>query len=299
MRVSIARLAPLLLYSAKLSSAYVLHSSCDGKNVNRNKLVHAIDRAIVYAADVEDEWDNPQVQNLKSWIFGSNADKARSFYQNILSDGDVVVQKSDSSTILTEKIVFFCSTDTLKVRDDPVKNNPKNKSGKITSNTAVNIQTYGDGIKDCEPTSGTSGVKAFTARHQSDGRSYIMICPWYLQKMEVVKVSTTKAILSAFKNPVRTLDKGLDRLIPDGDKTIMDTIFLLEQTMLHEITHTTYAGHAEDIDGGNCYDWKNVIRLSGDENSWKNAESLAFFGLAVNMTSQGYTITQDGDMTRG
>ncbi|OTA68455.1 hypothetical protein K449DRAFT_461308 [Hypoxylon sp. EC38] len=294
MRVSIA--APFLLYSARLSSAYFIHSSCAGKHVDRDKLVQAIQSALWFAADALDDWDRAEVQNLKSWIFGSNADKAKQFYDNILSDPSAYRENTDPNLLLTDKIVFFCTTDTLKVQDDPIKNNPKNKSGKITLNTAVNIETYGDGIKDCKPTSGISGVKAFTARHQSDGRSYIMMCPWYLRKMEVVKVPIAKAFLSVFKDPLGALDKGLEKIIPDGDKTAMDALSLLDQTVLHEITHTTYAGHSRDIDGGNSYDWKNVVRLSAHPDGWKNAESLAFFGLAANLTAQGRTITREGDV---
>ncbi|OTA94073.1 hypothetical protein M434DRAFT_394976 [Hypoxylon sp. CO27-5] len=300
MRVSIAglyRLAPFLLYSAKLSSAYFIHSSCEGKDIDRGKLVQAIESAFYFAVDALYDWDNGEVQDLKSWIFGSNVDKAKQFYVNIFSDNSIFSENKDPNALLTDKIVFFCTTDTLRVRDDPIKNNPKNKSGKLTLNTAVNIETYGDVIKQCVPESGVSGTKALTGRHESDGRSYIMFCSWYLQRMNVVKLSTAKALTSMLRHPLRTLDKGLDKIIPlDGDKTGMDTMSLLDQTILHEITHTEYAGHAEDIDGLNSYNWKNVIRLSAHENGWKNAESLAFFGLATNLTAQGYTITKEGDV---
>ncbi|KAI1381031.1 hypothetical protein F4677DRAFT_441364 [Hypoxylon crocopeplum] len=237
------------------------------------------------------DWDKQEVQDLKSWIFGSSADQARQFFWNIFRDAqDATIFESQTE----DSILFFCNTDTLEVTDD--ENNPKNPSGKKTWNNAANMGAYGDGIKDCEPTSGISGNKAYTANF--DGRSYIMLCPWYLEKMKVVKVPTQQKFSSFFKNPLRALDKGLDKIIPDRDMTPMDAMSLLEQTLLHEVTHTLYAGHSLDIDKLNSYDWKNVVRLSSNPDAYKNAESLAFFGLGVTLIEQGYGISQDGNLKK-
>ncbi|KAI0836641.1 hypothetical protein F5Y06DRAFT_305092 [Hypoxylon sp. FL0890] len=294
---SLCRLAPLLLYSAKLSSAFMVHSSCNGKDFDRAKLVQAIEDAFLYAADAVDYWDNNEAQDLKSWLFGSSAAGAKKFFDNLISDASVTVENQDSNAdIATEKVVFFCSTDVLKTEKDPVENNPNNPSGSpIITNTVVNIRAYGD-PKDCEPKFLADGVKAFTARQ--NGRSYIMICPWYLEQMKVGKVPTAKGFKALLKSSVRALDKGLDKIIPDAAMTGMDTMALLEQTMLHELTHTAYGGGAADIASLDSYGWENVRKLSSNPNAYKNAESLAFFGLGANLMRgpPSYVISENGDI---
>ncbi|KAI4861724.1 hypothetical protein F4820DRAFT_464439 [Hypoxylon rubiginosum] len=284
------RFTALVLYSAQLSSAYWLHSSCEGKHIDKDKLSGAISNAMNMAAEASQDWDKNEVQDLKTWIFGSTAEQARQFVDNIYSNGgDPTFSRQNSP----DKINFFCDLDELEVTDD--LNNPNNPSGKKTHNKAVNMRAYGDGVKDCESTDGISGIKGYTANFE--GRSYIVLCPWYLDRMNVVKVPTSSKFLSAIKNPMRALDKALDS-IPDFSGKSMDTMFLLDQTILHEITHTTYAGHSRDIDGGNSYTWENVIRLSSNPNAWKNAESLAFFGLGVDLIRKGYTIQKSGNVKK-
>ncbi|KAI1407399.1 hypothetical protein F5Y13DRAFT_206438 [Hypoxylon sp. FL1857] len=306
MRVSIAslyQLAPLLLYSTKLSSAYLVHDSCHGKNFKRGVLVEAIESAFTWAGAADSDWDTSQdIVNLKSWLFGqsSDAEKAKSFFDNLITAD--ALETLDQSKAAQEKIVFFCDPNVLKVEDDP--NNPKNPSGKISRNAVANIDTFGDGIKDCEPTSGVSGIKAYTAREPKSNpqadirtlRSYIMICPWYLQKMGVAPVPTAKGFSNLLKSSVRKIDIALDKIMPDGDKTGMDLIALLDHTILHELTHTNLAGNAEDLDGLNSYGWKNVRKLSARTDAYRNAESLAFFGLAVNRTQEGWQISENGNV---
>ncbi|XXH03993.1 hypothetical protein Hte_010402 [Hypoxylon texense] len=285
---STCRFTALVLCSAQLSSAYWLHSSCEGKHIDKDKLSGAISNAFNMAKEAYEDFDNSNVQELKTWIFGSNGEQTWSFFNRIYGNGrDPTFSRQNSP----DKINFFCDLDELEVTDDP--NNPNNRSGKKTYNKAVNMRAYGDGVKDCESTDGISGIKGYTANFE--GRSYIVLCPWYLEKMNVAKVPTSSKFLSAIKNPMKALDKALDK-IPDFGGKSMDTMFLLDQTILHEITHTTYAGHSKDIDVLNSYTWENVIRLSSNPDGWKNAESLAFFGLGVDLIRKGYTIQKSGNV---
>ncbi|KAI1778075.1 hypothetical protein F4818DRAFT_438251 [Hypoxylon cercidicola] len=286
---SICRFTTLALYSAQLSSAYWLDSSCEGKNIDKNKLVGAINNAMGMAARASQDWDKDEVRDLKTIIFGSAAEQARQFFDRIYGNGQdpTFTQQNEQ-----DKINFFCDVDALEVTDDP---NPNNKSGKKTYNKVVKMRAYGDGVKDCESTDGVSGLKGYTANFQ--GRSYIVLCPWFLEKMNVVKVPTSEKIISAIKNPFRAVNKGIDSL-PDFSGNSMDTMYLLDQTILHEITHTLYAGYAKDVAGGNSYEWKNVRTLSKGSTGWQNAESLAFFGLGVDLIRQGYTVQENGNIKK-
>lgn len=76
------RFTALVLYSAQLSSAYWLHSSCEGKHIDKDKLSGAISNAMNMAAEASQDWDKNEVQDLKTWIFGSTAEQARRKYQH-------------------------------------------------------------------------------------------------------------------------------------------------------------------------------------------------------------------------
>lgn len=48
----------------------------------------------------------------------------------------------------------------------------------------------------------------------------------------------------------------------------------------------------EDVDGDNSYKWKNVVRLGAADvgAALKNADNLAYAGVAAMLVSRGYTV---------
>ncbi|KAF2177385.1 hypothetical protein K469DRAFT_809349 [Zopfia rhizophila CBS 207.26] len=297
---------PSCIYTAlviltTLSNAYYIdQNSCSPSKFGLDKLQNAFELAFSYARVItqnKDKFeDNTRVKDVTNWILGENAkidsegmnkwDLARLYLTNLNS----VEKRSDTP----DDVRIYYDTSRLEVTDLP-------SGAKKTHDKINNLSNLGDGIADCNE---KTGIKAWTgsepARHAF---STIQICPWYLKEMMIAKVGT----FSAFKTKgLRLLDKGLDRLIPIDSPAGIDYIALFEVTMLHELTHTKIAGGiygeggSKDIDGlGNSYQWKNIRRLSQGEDSWENADSLAYWAFAVKMILEdGVTITENGDVEK-
>ncbi|KAH7165281.1 hypothetical protein EDB81DRAFT_852200 [Dactylonectria macrodidyma] len=77
------------------------------------------------------------------------------------------------------------------------------------------------------------------------------------------------------------------------DITNIDVLQTLEFTLLHELMHTAVGGLALDMDDDDSYGWVNCRRLK-DTN---NAESLAFFGLVIDLIqNHKYDVNDKGSL---
>ncbi|KAL7622784.1 hypothetical protein AAE478_006463 [Parahypoxylon ruwenzoriense] len=234
------------------------------------------------AANADAKFDEPEARDLKSWVFGSTASQAREFYRKI---------GSFKQSNVYDNLIFLCDTSQMVVTDVPVTS--KNPSGKRTDLKDYEIPAYGDVAAKCEA---KTGVKGQTGNYE--GATYILLCPWFLEKTNVLKYPTFNSIKSMFGKPLETFDKIIDKVIPDFDLPAIDLFYSLDQTILHELTHTDAAGHSKDIEGGNSYQWNNVHRISTTSNAWNNAESIAYFAMGVRLIDEGYKISEAGGVKK-
>ncbi|KAI0006479.1 hypothetical protein F4779DRAFT_596372 [Xylariaceae sp. FL0662B] len=211
------------------------------------------------------------------------------------------MQTTDPGSIIS----FYCDPSILVVTDDKPGNEKDNPSKRVTVNPIAGIRSYGDGIAMCAgPLPSSPGVRTRVFTTSGSGRSYIMFCPWYLEKMGKMKVPRLKKLLTLLKNPKYILNQGLAKFIPSRrpppapPEPAIDTLASIEKTILHELTHTRYAGRSDDIDGVESYRWANIRRLSTRDDAYNNADSLAYFGLCASLIREGWKITEDGDARR-
>ncbi|KAI1139636.1 hypothetical protein F5Y05DRAFT_424558 [Hypoxylon sp. FL0543] len=279
---SLCRLIPLLLYSAKLSSAYFIHESCT-EEVYGGKVVKAIQTAIQWAADADTQWDDNDdvdIKNLKKWVFGKDPNKlatARSFFTNI--------RALTQTNVETDDLWFLCTSEYQFVATD---DSPDNPSGVITINTLMGGPfAPGDGNKLCDKNQDNPAM-AYTGVSRFRRSSYILFCDWYLDLLKGDDIMSTEVLLEKLDGDG---DKGAltAQRNPNDFPSPMDYFAMFETTALHELTHTHKAGGSADVDGVDSYGWANVRRLAAT-NGYMNADSLAFFGLGVRLINEGYQL---------
>ncbi|KAL8662818.1 MAG: hypothetical protein Q9202_004419 [Teloschistes flavicans] len=139
--------------------------------------------------------------------------------------------------------------------------------------------------------SGTATAFTVTQR-KAQKIQQIQICPWFMNyvasvQYQVVRTNTLKGWI------YRALNLRPTWL---GGRTAMDALALFDHTMLHELTHTRDAGSTTDVGGDAAYGWKNCVGLK-ENGGFNNADSIAFFGLTLEVWKQGGVMPQlDGSI---
>ncbi|KAF3347805.1 hypothetical protein VD0002_g6235 [Verticillium dahliae] len=83
--------------------------------------------------------------------------------------------------------------------------------------------------------------------------------------------------------------------LPGLDFGAVDILATPELTMLHELTHLRAVADAVDSEGRNSYGWLNCVRLK----SFKNADSLAYFALVVDLIQRyKYDVDDKGKLNK-
>ncbi|CRK37865.1 hypothetical protein BN1723_015257 [Verticillium longisporum] len=83
--------------------------------------------------------------------------------------------------------------------------------------------------------------------------------------------------------------------LPGLDFGAVDILATPELTMLHELTHLLAVADAVDSEGRNSYGWLNCVRMK----SFKNADSLAYFALVVDLIQRyGYDVDDKGKLNK-
>ncbi|CAG8949101.1 hypothetical protein HYFRA_00002230 [Hymenoscyphus fraxineus] len=124
----------------------------------------------------------------------------------------------------------------------------------------------------------------------------IQLCPWSLKKIAgpPPKYDTPDELV---KQAADKKSKGiLGRFIAkrNGETaTPIDSLFGLEQVLLHELTHTYAAGYSDDTPANACYGWKHSAKCQLSH----NVDNIAYFALAVELVlHRGYTVNKDGTL---
>ncbi|CAG8980646.1 hypothetical protein HYALB_00012727 [Hymenoscyphus albidus] len=124
----------------------------------------------------------------------------------------------------------------------------------------------------------------------------IQLCPWYLKKIAgpPPKYNTPDELVkqAADKKSKGLLGKFIAKR--NGENaTPIDSLFGLEQVLLHELTHTSMAGYSDDTPPNACYGWKDSAKCQLSQ----NVDNIAYFALAVELVlHRGYTVNKDGTL---
>ncbi|KAI0021380.1 hypothetical protein F4780DRAFT_778659 [Xylariomycetidae sp. FL0641] len=120
----------------------------------------------------------------------------------------------------------------------------------------------------------------------------IILNPLYLleQKSKGFPALTTEKCEKASSPDFAEQMRDLNAIL-----TPVDGLFGLEQLVFHELTHSPAGGDSIDADRANSYQWRNCVRLAGQN----NAENLAFFAMTVKMIKNcGFDVKEDGTVFR-
>ncbi|KAI4249993.1 MAG: hypothetical protein LQ352_005452 [Teloschistes flavicans] len=139
---------------------------------------------------------------------------------------------------------------------------------------------------------------AYTVTQKNPNKvQQIQICPWYLN---LVATSEYQFVSQAdFTTRLKGwIAKAFQKISTwQGSLTTMDALALFDHTLLHELTHTRGAGATTDVSGGkNSYGWKNCVGLK-EIGGFNNADSYAFFALAIRVMSLGNLPQLDGTVS--
>ncbi|KAI1410408.1 hypothetical protein F5Y13DRAFT_192269 [Hypoxylon sp. FL1857] len=247
-----------------------------------NTLVGAIGNAMDLAKGAYEDWNKPEVKDLKEWIFGTDPNNLTYAYNRYSEINQQIQDKETAQKRKWERsrYLFFCDLSEMEIKDNE---DPTGKVTKVTTNKLLGTTTLGNATEDCD-----GDMLAYTDQGPP---SSIVFCPKYLDKM---KSQFYPTVVGAIKQ-ILSVPPDLAELGFKITKTPMDYFSLLESTILHEMTHTAFGGYTRDVDGQDSYGWENVIRLANE--GWDNAESLAFFPIGVRLIREGFGIQKDGKVT--
>ncbi|GIZ48429.1 hypothetical protein CKM354_001148900 [Cercospora kikuchii] len=293
--------ATILLCSLFSSStkAYKIHSSCQPE---KTFVKDAADEAFTMADLALDELRSsprdPQVNRLLGLLFAKkDQDPATMDVTRLVSTLEGIRRAATEN----------------EARPDPINRDAQynvwvDGDSRMIANTARNI---------CSPTDyDTMAITWNPARSTLNYRpSQMTICPWFFQwahKQEYKEYSKVKEGIN--KARARRTWEAFSRAMFGRNKGF-DSMRMLEQTILHELTHTLAGGVLLDVqvtgarkerDG---YGWKTCLALAknGGTNpdngspvtAFDNAHSVANFGLAVRLLRDQppLYVLEDGGVT--
>ena len=179
------------------------------------------------------------------------------------------------------------------------------KDKQIITHKIHKIQLVYDQLwRDCRTGSGEEFVYAVTTASDKKGTgipSVITLCEQYLKQQMGGKYKATAKLEVSTWQRIKDLPKK-KATSKDWPKTPIDVVALLDIVLLHELTHTRIA-LVDDIAYPSVltcsYDssgpgWKECVKVKDP----RNAESLAFFGLAAWMLGQDPPkyVSEEGDI---
>ncbi|KAH8646936.1 hypothetical protein BGZ60DRAFT_535455 [Tricladium varicosporioides] len=304
MRIEIisSRAVTLAFISFQCIQAYILDSSCDTLEL-RGIIIEGMDAAMGIAQltfDVLDRrpWKLPEDEvfsNLAKWIWKEDGlaakvfkptdpnlpdqsyyslalDQARDWYADIQG----VAQRVGTGD--RREVRIFCTLDRLKDNND--------RKRQFDPVTNVDVMWDKQDRKLCEDT------EVFARTYpsaQNDVPWAIQFCPKYLAKQQ--KYINKK--LPYLKGPINRKKFNLDRWFGYD----IDAYDCFANTMLHELFHLPRGGLRIDVNDDYSYGWKNIKGMSKVA-SLENADSAVYFGLGVDLYSQGLIVLENGDVIK-
>lgn len=121
----------------------------------------------------------------------------------------------------------------------------------------------------------------------------VQICAWYAKFMAKSQYKTGgRFTLYRLASKIGVWGATV---FPKTGITVMDSLSLLDNTLLHELTHTRAGGGTVDVGGPNtAYGWKSIsANMVGGSN---NADSIAYFCLGCMLINDGSAPQQDGTL---
>ncbi|KAJ5172553.1 hypothetical protein N7492_005146 [Penicillium capsulatum] len=298
------RITMLLVYLLgflSLVNGFVIDKSCKEVEGQISKAAElAFKRAsIAHDALAKSPLDG-DIQDLAKLLFSpSTFGKAKGYHPTYVYGGigSMAFELPSGLTPPKQDVTIFCTYDHLKkekvkVKDD--KGNEVEKEAWVDKGQTPEYKFFADKLEECNlPNGGASNTMALTLKQALDPkrpasqerRAFIQLCPWYLNKLTGSKFPHSGKIDFWGK-----IGSALDKVV--DTKTEMDTLALLEHTLLHEFSHTPLGGRTEDYE----YEWKPCTGL-GDK-GYNNADSIAFFAQGVELIRKGLIPQKNGKIVK-
>ncbi|KAN0087196.1 hypothetical protein V8E54_000884 [Elaphomyces granulatus] len=195
---------------------------------------------------------NPRVTRFAQYIFGNNANQGLQAEFNDLA-----------AAYQSNEIIIYCDQSRIALED-----------GEYVDNNHFQV-IDGASVRDCQGLQASdNAIAAWTLEMDNDDLdnavTVIQLCPWYLQQLWAgVLVQQPAYVTNAVVNAAYQLSISPPATPPPHPD--IEGFSLLDQLILHELSHTPLGGEKEDVGPNNGYGWAAIRQLSLTDQGINNA----------------------------